>query len=335
MDVHYRPMEPNDIRRCVEHVAAHPILGPRYGKLIENLPSAMGTALGCDYGFSVFEELEGSRSRFLGAGLAVFVRDDFLREAKATSFFWVGPELVKRITRGKSPLLSPAEVRYANSTEGLDLMVWDNTIYPQDLIRAEVGMQAMAAFEEAYRGFRLREVFSQANSLEQLYGARDAGGLYFDRLKGCYGNFPELDASNFGEQARNFGITRELASIHGSSRVGALFVYRPPQFGFSRGEQRLLLSALADGGTDEELSGSLGISVYTVKQTWRAIYDRVEACIPELLPGNSHAHSQGETRGKQKKQRLLAYLRERPEELRPVSRTLLFSKVGGKSFPSS
>ena len=49
--------------------------------------------------------------------------------------------------------------------------------------------------------------------------------------------------------------------------IGSLFVYRPPQFGFSRAEQRLLLAAL-HGGTDRELSGDLGISLATVKKTW-------------------------------------------------------------------
>jgi hypothetical protein len=78
-----------------------------------------------------------------------------------------------------------------------------------------------------------------------------------------------------------------------------------------------------DGGTDKELADELGISLSAVKKTWRMIYDRVAACQPELIPSNSQADAWTQDRGKQKKQRLLAYLREHPEELRPVSRKLL------------
>ena len=59
-----------------------------------------------------------------------------------------------------------------------------------------------------------------------------------------------------------------------------------------------------------------------MKQTWRLIYERVAARLPELTPGNSPTYD-GMPRGKEKKQRLLAYLREQPEELRAVSRKIL------------
>jgi hypothetical protein len=60
-----------------------------------------------------------------------------------------------------------------------------------------------------------------------------------------------------------------------------------------------------------------------VKKTWRMIYDRVAACLPDLVPDGSWMEWDTPTRGKQKKQRLLDYLRQHREELRPVSRKLL------------
>jgi len=324
MSVHYRPIQLKDIRPCVEHLARHPILRARYGNLIEDLPSAIKHSLRDDYvTVNVFEEFQGSTARFLGAGMAVFVSDDFLREAKATPFLWVGPELVKRITRGNSPLLSEAEVRDANSTSDLNLMVWHNSCHPQDLTRIEVGVAIITAFEEAFRGFRLKEVFAQADCLEHLRGSLDAGGFYFDRLKGGYGSHVEVDARNFSEEPRNFGMTRDLASTRVGWRVSSIFAYGMPQFGFSRGEQRLLLAALGAAATDEELSESLKISLFVVKKVWRSIYDRVAARLPELVPANSISDAESQGRGKQKKQRLLSYLREHPEELRPFSRKLL------------
>jgi hypothetical protein len=324
MNVRYRPMRQNDICQCVEHLAVHPVLGPRYGKLIEELPSAIRRALGYEHkSFLVFEEFHGGNTRFVGAGMAVFVTDDFLREAKITPYFWIGPELVKRINGGQSPILTDSEVRNANSTAELNLMVWHNTCHPQEVMRPEVATIVMTAFEESHRGFQLREIFSQADSVEQLRGQQYAGGLYFNRLKGCYAAFPDVDASNFSDEPRNVGITRKLALERAGSWLGSIFIYGRPQFGFSLGEQRLLLSALNRGGTDEELSKDLGISVSAVKQTWRLIYDKVAACQPEFLADRSRGDTQLRSRGREKKGRLVDYLRGHPEELRPVSRKLL------------
>jgi hypothetical protein len=180
----------------------------------------------------------------------------------------------------------------------------------------------MTSLEKNYRGFRLRELFAQADCLDHLYGMRNAGGLYFHRTKGRYEDFPEVNADNFADEPRNTGLTRDLAFGRSASWVGSLFLYRPPQVGFTRSEQRLLLSAL-DGGTDSELNNELGLSLSAVKQAWRAIYGRVAACLPDLVPDDLQEDPGTQDRGKQKKQRLLAYLREHPEELRPLSRKLL------------
>jgi hypothetical protein len=323
VDVRYRVMRPKDVPKCVEGIAAHPVLGARYGSLIEKLPAAIGSVLGRDsLTTAVFEEFQGSTTRFVGVGLAVFVSDEFFDEVKTTPRFLIGPELAKRITRGDSPLLSDAALRDANSTVGLNLVVWHNTIHPEDLSRAEVGTPVMAAFEEHCRGFRLRELIAQADCLEQMRAMRNAGGLYFHRAENAYGDFPAVNALDFGCEPRNAGMSRERAFRHGASWVGSLFLYAPPQFCFSRSEQRLLTSAL-EGGTDHELGNELGISEFAVKKTWRLIYDRVDACKPDLIPINSHKDVLIQDRGKQKKQRLLAYLRKHPEELRPVSRKLL------------
>ena len=58
-----------------------------------------------------------------------------------------------------------------------------------------------------------------------------------------------------------------------------------------------------------------------VKKAWCSIYDRVAAHLPDsILDVDAEEERQNGDRRKQKKQRLLAYLREHPEELRPYSR---------------
>lgn len=81
-------------------------------------------------------------------------------------------------------------------------------------------------------------------------------------------------------------------------------------------EQRLLLAALR-GGTNEELAADLGVSLSAVKKTWILIYERSSAYVHGF---SSEREPDGTTeRVKEKKQRLLSYLREHPEELRPAS----------------
>jgi hypothetical protein len=118
------------------------------------------------------------------------------------------------------------------------------------------------------------------------------------------------------------GLSRQTASRQVGSWVGALFLYQPPRLGFSRSEQRLLWAALR-GGTDEELSDTLCISQSAVKKAWRAIYTRVTDLMPGVIPSQLSEEALTQDRGKEKKRRLLAYLREHPEELRPISRKLL------------
>lgn len=326
MSIRYRPLRPADIGRCVEHLGKHPAIGPRYGKAIGDLPVAISRTFREDYPVvTLFEEIQDSSTQLLGVGMAVFVSDEFLLEAKQTPFFSIGPELARRVIGGRSPLLSKSQLRDANTRGGLNLVVWHSSCFRNEPLRVKVGAALMTAFQDFCRGFQLKEIYGQADSLSQLPGVRAAGGFYFDPIKRAYGSFPELDATNFSAEPRNYGITRASAASAAGSWIGSLFVYNPPVFGFSRSEQRILVSALSQGETEEELSKSLGISLFAVKKTWRAIYGRVAASMPELFPGTSQPHLPTESRGKQKKQRLLAYVREHPEELRPVSQQFLHS----------
>jgi hypothetical protein len=105
--VRYRPMRPEDVRECVEIVAAHPVIGPRYGSAIGDLRRVWLELMGREaFHAVVFEDSNDSKIRTMGVGVSVFVSDEFLLELKTPPFFWVGPGLINRINRGDSPLLS-------------------------------------------------------------------------------------------------------------------------------------------------------------------------------------------------------------------------------------
>ena len=325
MSIRHRPLAPQDVRGCVEMIAAHPIVGPRYGSAISHLCPAWLRLLSSD-GFCataiVEEVVEGARSRILGVGVSVVVSDQFLRELKTLPFFWMGPELAKRVSRGDdSALLTQEQIREANSRIGLNLLIWQGFVRSEDATRPEIWSELMTVFLDNHRGFLFKEVVIQGESPVHLEALRHTGGFLLGR-DGCYGGFQGIDFRQLAREPHIVGITRELAVQQFGSWISSLFRYEPPRFGFSRGEQRLLLSALA-GGTDEELSCELDVSLSTVKKTWRSVYDRVAARLPKLIPINSQPDGEASRRGRDKKQHLIAYLREHPEELRPVSRRLL------------
>lgn len=74
----HRPMRPNDVRNCVDVVASHPVIGPRYGKSITDLRAAWLELLRYEAKSAVvFEEIEGPATRIWGVGVSVFVHDEF------------------------------------------------------------------------------------------------------------------------------------------------------------------------------------------------------------------------------------------------------------------
>ncbi len=317
MALRYRPMRPEDVGECVEIVKAHPLLGLQYGSAIRDLRSVWLSLIGREAfrGF-VFEDAKDSQVRTAGVGVSIFVSDDFLFELKTRPSFWIGPELTKRLLSGDFPLLSDRQVRDANANGGLNLVTWVGALNADHLQSAE-GLAAMiAAFVEVHRGFLLKEITAHAMTLENLEGAIRSGGLFFNPVEGRYVESLDRPLHEVFAAPHLIGLTRELAIARVGTWIGSLFVYQPPQFGFRPSEQRLLLAAM-QGGTDEDLARTLEISISAVKKTWRSIYERVSAHSPGLIPDQVPAELTPE-RGKEKKQRLLAYVREHPEELRPA-----------------
>lgn len=323
--LHYRPMRADDVAPCVAVVAANPFLGPRYGDAIADLEQVWLSLLGRSaFTAVIFEEpLDGSNHRLVGAGISAFISDPFVREIKEPPLGWVGPEIVRRISRGESPLLSDKDVAEANTRGGLNLFGWHGATSVADAQRADVLNFVFSSFIALHRGFLIKELLGQADSPEVLQSMRNSGGYFYEPHLGTF--LPSmLDApEEVCRRPHLMGSTRELA-LAGTWLAGsAIFSYQPPRFYFSRSEQRLLQAAM-QGSTDIELSEELRISASSVRRCWLSIYDRVAAEAPEVLGQHEPANYENTNavRGKSKKFRLLAYLREHPEELRPLSRRL-------------
>lgn len=316
-------MQPNDVATCVQIVASNPILGPRYGKTISDLEPTWLRLLASEaFTAVVFEESGAAACKVVGAGISVFLSDAFVREMKTPPLIWIGPEIVRRIVAGNSPVLSDKQLAESNTQRGLNLFGWHGATSVQEGNRVEVLNTFFGSFIELHRGFLIKEVFGQADSSGMVAAMSNSGGGYFDPK--LQRHVPSLPASPEEVLSRPhlMGQTREMAIAGAWLSGSSLFSWQPPQFGFRRSEQRLLTSAL-QGGTDEDLSNQLNLSISSVRRSWLSIYDRVAAHAPEILGESLHPGNALSGRGKSKKHRLLAYLREHPEELRPISRKLL------------
>jgi hypothetical protein len=316
-------MRPGDLPQCVQIVAADPVAGPRYGSYIAHLRSAWSRLLGRQaFRAVVFEDLRGPRPCLVGVGISTFVTDDYAHAIKTPPLFWVAPDLVRRVMAGDPPLLSDRQLQDANASTGLHNYVWQGCTRLEDRARPEVHNCVITAFVEQHRGFFLSELLAQGESEQQVQMILNTGGLLWSSAGGGYVVAPPESAERLMSEPHVLGLTRELALGQIGSWVGSLFIYQPPQFGFRPSEQRLLMAAL-EGGTDKELAEELGISVSAVKKAWRMIYHRIAESRPALIPDDSTGQRWTGKRGKEKKQRLIAYLRGHPEELRPVSSKLL------------
>src|SRR5260370_14565236 len=159
MAVRHRTMRQEDVGECIESVRAHPILGPRQGNAIEHLSAVCIRILGREaFRAVVFEDAKDSQVRRVGAGVSVFVSDDFLVELKTPPFFWVGPELIRRIIRGNSPLLSDKEMRQANANGGLNLLAWIAALDAEHLGPAVANPPTSSPFSTAPPGFPFKDL---------------------------------------------------------------------------------------------------------------------------------------------------------------------------------
>ena len=229
--------------------------------------------------------------------------------------------------KGESPLLTGKQLRDANSRGGLNLVCWEAGFRPEYEAQGEVQRFMMLAFIQMHRGYLWKEAISvQSWSGDHLDFILKTGGCLWDSHASGYTPTLREDLSEIASKPHIVGVTRDLELKRqrdwGGSWVGALFDYHPPMLGFNRSEQRLLSCALS-GATDEQLAEMLGTSLPTVKKIWISVYHRVEDCLPELIPDPHPSDTPASSRGKEKRRHLLAYVREHPEELRPVSRELV------------
>jgi hypothetical protein len=231
---------------------------------------------------------------------------------------WLGSELTVRALRGDACILDPKRVRAANSEGGLNLIVWLGIANPKEREDfTELAMEVIRVFWENHVGYLLKELLCQPNEIGPIRFTLNGGMMIWDPSAGRYIDGRTLVDDDFFQSPFLIGDTREAALTQIGNRRSMIFINTRPKIFFRPGEQRLLLAALR-GSTDEGLADELAISLSAVKKTWRLIYERAAGALPNLNGSGKNDDCTDSRRGKEKKHRLLTYLRDHREELRPI-----------------
>ena len=252
---------------------------------------------------SAVVEIGGSKRKKVGFGLSVFVTREFADKELERPRPGINSRIVASVVKGK-PVVC-AEKTLCEEGRALDVVIMSCN-YRYDAMNAEEAMRVQlalpAAFAERHIGYRLNRILVETVS-ERQRCVHQSSGVW--RLVAEY---PECERALLM-------MTRAEAVAMPGSVVGPLFDYREPVLGLRYVEKQLLAEALK-GGTDKELAASLNLSLPTVKKRWASLFDRIAEMRPELLPEGELRESQ-ESRGPQKRHRILAYVRTHPEEVRP------------------
>ena len=266
--------------------------------------------------FAIVEDQERAWPDNIEAfGMSAFLTDNFMDEYLKAPEPYLAALVYERMLANSSVILTPAQLRAANTTTGIHVVSlhagmrnWDFS-HPRT---AQAAIVASTAFHFLHSGYRVHTVTGE------LYGQAQArfvemGGF---RLVRDFANdqpqaFSHLPSTDHPHLAM---VRREWIELGAGSPFVQIFRSPPARIGFSAAERRLLERALMNE-SDAGIAVALGIAGDTIKKTWRNIHNRVEREASFLVPAANPGRDG--IRGQERRGRLLDYLRTHMEELRP------------------
>ena len=315
MDFLVRPVEERDFPACLHLLRGH-LAYP--ASILPELPKVWRRLLREDALVTAVAEsgsLDSKPGSILAFGMVVFVTDAWMASAQAGEEPYLSARTIRQELAGPSPILRPEAIRRENAGSGLNAVHLHYVEAPlSEELRPALDHRMRLAFVEDMRGYRLKAALIEVWDEVPLYSIKGAPyplitdyAAYFERRGEP---LPPL-----GRRPFLLGMTRqEVLSDFGRGMAPA-FVETPPRLGFTRAEQQMLRQAIF-GYTDVELAERLQLALPTIKNRWRALYDRLGQIAPELV-AEIDCSSNPAVRGQEKRRRLLDYVRRHPEELRP------------------
>ena len=263
---------------------------------------------------SALVEAQGKdRVEIVGFGFASFVKKSFAEDEVRNPRPGLNCRIIESIVKGNSVVATYAEVRDANTRGDLQQVILDTSWKNGPLTAPEVDEVRVLlgrGYQELFAGYHFSRILAEMVDELDLWHVR---GLRSFRIVDRFEDFRHANPKTEWNPDRSLlEVTLDSMRADPHSVAAGLFQHHvPPQFAFTQGEQELLELAL-EGADDVSAAKSLFVTLPAIKRRWSSIFERVGSTRPDLCPLDGEG-----TRGIQKRQRILTYVRSHPEELRP------------------
>jgi hypothetical protein len=295
------PIGFGDLRDCID------IRPAQSGSDHLGLPRALEQwktliSMGDQCGHMMVRRDVGRLRELVAVAIAVFVKTEFADRELAHPEPGLNARLLESLAHGRSMIADYEYIARANAAGRLNQVIMYCTTR-RDLLSADedtvVRGMLTHGYGQLFAGYRL------ARMLTEVVDPQDLEAL---------ASYPSIKvASRFDGSERVLCVaTGATFSADPSSVAVPIFTGQAiPRFGLSRGEKEMLKEALT-GMDDAEMAMSLKRTPAALKRRWNQIFQKVARVEPDLCPD-----AVGGVRGPQKRHRILGYLRNHPEELRP------------------
>ena len=310
MGTHYRHAELADLPRCVELMRTWGRLD--YGDVLcDRLPQFWRPLIGhLHHALHVFID-DDDRARPVLRGLAsgVFVDAQFMAGELAAPAAGLSRRIIELTLEGRSPIatrdaLAAGQRGTGVHAVGLDFALENDNFANPFTLRWLPPMLASA--RDWLAGWRVQS-FHREIAGRDLYALARTTAVPARRLP-----IPS-DSVLRPERPRYLtGGVRADADARVAALMWWFFQVGDTQFRFTAAQQDLLCLALRRLG-DPAIAERLGVSPHTVTMRWRAVLQHVSDVRPDLFP----PHEPGTPRAVERRGALLAYLRDRMQEIRP------------------
>jgi len=254
---------------------------------------------------AVVEMRSPKHVEIVGFGLASFVKQNFAEDELRNPRPGLNARIIESIVNGKSVIATYEEVRDANTRGDLQQVILDTSRKDGALTPTEVDEVRVL-----FAGYRFSRILSEmVDKLDIWHTSGHRSFRIVDRFDDFRRAHP---GTNWNPDRLLLEANYDTMRADPHSVAAGFFQHHvEPQFGFTPGERQLLELAL-EGAEDASIAKSLFVTLPAIKRRWSNIFERVGSARPDLSPLDGDG-----TRGIQKRQRILTYIRSHPEELRP------------------
>jgi hypothetical protein len=264
----------------------------------------------------VAELLNGDSSKpvILAFGISGFLGEACALDYLASPYPHLELHLLDRVRGGQPSFLGYDDIARANRNGGLTLfpLMWlQRTNDPAEPETRTLLTLCQQTFLRVHRGYRLTRILKETPA--ERADAYISGG-FRERCRLPVGTPLRIPGRNLERARVVFEVTKsEIDATLPGSAVSHLFTYRPPRCGFTRAEKQVLCRA-TEGFTDAQIALQLDIKASAVALRWRSIYARVTKRLPSALEDDASGTGH---RGQEKRRRVIAFVNDHPEEMRP------------------